>query len=304
MAAMTTLDIEDLTEGVTLDDDGIWRASDRNGDVSYPASGHSACLAVEESSFWFNHRNDCIRALVSAFPPTAGKPMLDVGGGNGYVSLGLARAGVDVVLVEPGETGAENARRRGLDHVICATTDAARIRPGSVGAIGLFDVVEHIEDDRWFMTQMCDLLERGDRIYATVPAYQALWSADDVKAGHHRRYGRKEITSLFASVGFDIDFASYFFRPLPLPVFMVRTLPHRVRSRARRSAPLRNDSVEAGAASDTADRELISTGRHHAANQSTLATTVRRLLRSEITNIEQGTPMRFGGSVIVAAHRR
>ncbi|MFW2335261.1 class I SAM-dependent methyltransferase [Ilumatobacter sp.] len=300
---MIALDVADLTEGLSLGDDGIWRATDRS-DVSYPASGHSACLAVEENSFWFNHRNDCIRAVVSALPPTEGKPMLDVGGGNGYVSLGLARAGIDVILVEPGETGAENARRRGLDHVICATTETAGIRPGSVGAIGLFDVVEHIDDDRSFMTEMCELLSSGDRLYATVPAYQFLWSADDEKAGHHRRYSLDEITSLFESVGFDVDHASYFFRPLPAPVFLLRAVPYRFRSWRDRSARPPDESVHDAVSPDILDRGSTSTQRSHAANRGTIASVIRRLLRPEISNIERLTSMRFGGSILVAAHRR
>jgi len=291
------VDVSELTDGVALGSDGIWRATTES-EVSYPASGHSACLGVEEGSFWFNHRNDCIRALLAGFPPTVGKPVLDVGGGNGYVSLGLARSGVEVILVEPGESGARNAKLRGLHHVICATTRTAGVRPGSVGAIGLFDVVEHIEDDHRFLAEMCSLLAKGDRIYATVPAYQALWSADDQQAGHHRRYTADKITSLFEATGFAIDYVSYFFRPLPGAVLLFRTLPHRLRSGLTRP----NTSIDGRGVSGP--HRASSTARSHAANASSFSQALRRLLRPEVTNIERRTPMRFGSSIILAAHRR
>ncbi|MGA9278023.1 class I SAM-dependent methyltransferase [Ilumatobacter sp.] len=297
---MTDTPIERVALRVRLGDDDIWRADDES-DVSYPASGHSSCLAVEESSFWFNHRNDCIRELVQAFPPTPGKPMLDVGGGNGYVSLGLARSGLDVILIEPGESGARNAKRRGLAHVICGTTETARIRPGSIGAIGLFDVIEHIADDTAFLVEMHSLLTTGDSVYATVPAYQRLWSADDERAGHHRRYSCAEISSLFDAAGFEIDYAGYFFRPLPAAVLLFRTIPYRIRRALGRSGsneratdmPDADETARAGAAA-----------RSHGANARSLSTAVRTLLRPELTNIAKRRRMRFGGSILVAAHRR
>ena len=297
---MTVVRVDQLTDRLAIDDDGIWRTTVAS-EVSYPASGHSACLAVEESSFWFNHRNDCIRALVASLPPAPGRPMLDVGGGNGYVSLGLARDGIDVILVEPGESGAANAKRRGVEHVICATTQTAGIRAGSVGAIGLFDVIEHIEDDHAFMSEMCALLTPGDRVYATVPAYQGLWSADDEKAGHYRRYSLDEITALIEQAGFEVDYASYFFRPLPAPVLFVRTVPHRLRALRGRS---RSSDSHDTAGAEASVPDAVTTARSHAANTSAISRVIRRLLRSEVDNVAAHTTMRFGGSIVIAAHRR
>lgn len=45
-------------------DDGIW-ANPVGVEVSYPSDGHDRCLGVEESSFWFQHRNRCILAAVA-----------------------------------------------------------------------------------------------------------------------------------------------------------------------------------------------------------------------------------------------
>src|SRR6266567_1791580 len=88
---------------------GIWSA--RNvSKVSYPDEGNTSCLAVEDTSFWFRHRNNCILEVMKNLPPAT--PFFDVGGGNGYVAKALQDAGLEVVLVEPGSTGALNARRR------------------------------------------------------------------------------------------------------------------------------------------------------------------------------------------------
>lgn len=49
--------------------------------------------------------------------------------------------------------------------------------------MGFFDVVEHLEDALRFWKAIKGRRERGGRLYATVPAYQVLWSALDVVAG-------------------------------------------------------------------------------------------------------------------------
>src|SRR5579863_2596381 len=87
---------------------GIW-FSPNSSEVSYPSEGNESCFELEDDSFWFQHRNRCIRAIVGGFPPAG--PLFDVGGGNGFVSLGLQRAGWQCVVVEPGRSGALNARK-------------------------------------------------------------------------------------------------------------------------------------------------------------------------------------------------
>lgn len=275
-------DIAAITSGLTVGDDGIWYGPNPQA-ISYPTDGHSACLAVEEGSFWFNHRNDCIAAAVHNSPPPGNGTIFDVGGGNGYVTLGLIEAGFDVALVEPRGQGASNAKNRGIEVVICSTTHSAGFSRGSLPAIGLFDVIEHIEDDAAFLSAMHTLLQDGGMLYATVPAYRQLWSAADIAAGHFRRYNTDEISAVFRKSGFTIDFSSHIFRPLPLPVFLFRTLPHRL-GRGQGDAPKGTDPA-----------------RSH--GTSILAKITRKVLEPEVRKIADKSPMRFGGSILIAARK-
>jgi hypothetical protein len=43
--------------------------------VSYLGEGNEACFEVEDQSFWFRHRNDCIRELVRSFLPRGRGPI-------------------------------------------------------------------------------------------------------------------------------------------------------------------------------------------------------------------------------------
>jgi hypothetical protein len=80
-----SLDLKKLTAELQLGADGIFYST-RIGAVSYPEEGNEACFEVEDHSFWFRHRNDCIRELVRNFQPKGKGPIFDVGGGNGFLT--------------------------------------------------------------------------------------------------------------------------------------------------------------------------------------------------------------------------
>jgi len=214
-----------IASQLELGPDGVW-VSRRQAGVSYPSEGNANCLGLEEDSFWFEHRNYCIQALMERYPPPG--LVFDIGGGNGYVAEGLMRAGLPVALVEPGWQGIANARRRGLDMLVCSTLEDAGFYPETFPAVGLFDVLEHIQDDQAFLEEIYPLLIPGGRVYLTVPAFQLLWSVDDGYAGHYRRYSAGDIQRRLARAGLKVEFASYIFSILPLPVFLMRALPSRL----------------------------------------------------------------------------
>jgi SAM-dependent methyltransferase len=191
----------------------------------YPDSGHDWCAAVEDRSFWFRHRNRFLLEVMRRYPPAT--PLYDVGGGNGAVAAALCDAGIPSIVVEPGEAGARRARERGLES-ICATLETAGLAPGSVPSMGLFDVIEHVEDDVGFLKAARRLMQPGGRVYVAVPAYETLWSAEDNYAHHFRRYTRRRLARELAAAGFDVQYATYMFALLPLPILLMRAIPYRL----------------------------------------------------------------------------
>lgn len=203
---------------------GIWFAKNNSG-VSYPEDGNDKCLQIEEQSFWFRHRNNCIKELVSRF--SANKVFWDIGGGNGYVSMGLQENGIETVLVEPGKAGVTNAKQRGIKNVICGTFHdvTSSLGKNQIEAAGAFDVIEHIKDDSAFIEEVNSTLVPNGKFYLTVPAYNFLWSDEDVEAGHFRRYTLSSISKVLEKAEFSIIYETYLFSFLPVPVFFLRTVP-------------------------------------------------------------------------------
>jgi SAM-dependent methyltransferase len=272
-----TLDLISLAPGLECRADGIWFAR-RQGRISYPAHGNAACLQIEDRSFWFRHRNRCITSLVRRFVPQG--TFLDIGGGNGYVAKGLEQAGVSCALLEPGIDGAVSARRRGIDPVICARLEDVGMAPSSIAAAGMFDVLEHIEDEAGALRQVRTLLRPGGRVFLTVPAYAFLHSADDVAAGHFRRYTLAGLTRSLRHAGFRMEHATYIFAPLPPLVFLLRTVPSRL--------GLRQGVDDQTQAAEHAPDGLA-------------ARLINRLLDVEAQRIEAGRVIPFGTSCLAAA---
>lgn len=252
-------------------------------EISYPDEGNDLSRELEGDSFWFTHRNRCIASLARRFPPDP--PLIfDVGGGNGYVSKGLQDAGFSTIVVEPMRAGAFNAKARGLRFVVCATLEDAGFPRDCIPAVGLFDVLEHIEDDLGFLKSLRDRLSPGGRVYLTVPAYQFLWSEYDATAGHFRRYTAKRLRNTFLAAGFEIDFLSYFFWFLPPPLFLGRTLPSLL------------GAFRKGIPHERAKRE-------HSKGSGFVSRLVQAICDLEAAHIGKGHRVPFGGSCIAVARK-
>jgi 2-polyprenyl-3-methyl-5-hydroxy-6-metoxy-1,4-benzoquinol methylase len=249
-------------------------------DISYPAHGNQACAQVEDSSFWFKHRNECISALVGAF--VSGSRFADIGGGNGFVARRLQDDGHRVTLIEPGMDGALNASERGVSCVVCSTLGEAT-GIDHMDAAGAFDVVEHIADDAGFIDQVAGVLSPGGYFFSTVPAHQWLWSGADDEAGHFRRYTARSYAALLAP-RFDVRYIGYFFSPLVLPIAVLRAAPYRL-----------------GVGMHTTDE---SASREHGADGGLSSRVMLRLLRPEVARIAALRPSRFGASLIVASQKK
>jgi hypothetical protein len=212
-----------------VEKDGIWYST-RTVPVSFPGEGYDNCFNLEDRSLWFRHRNRCIIQVVKKYSPT-GSAFVDLGGGNGYVAAALQEAGFDTCLVEAGVKGALNARSRGIRNIICSSIKEVMFRKDNIPAIGLFDVLEHIEHDKQVLEILRELLTSDGLMYITVPAYQFLWSPEDTYSGHFRRYSISSLKKVLSDSGYSNLYGSYFFSCLPLPIFFLRTLPGRVRIR-------------------------------------------------------------------------
>lgn len=223
MTLRQDVDLVSLTCGLVEGADGIWHGPEV-GAVAYPEDGSDTAFALEDTSYWFAHRN---RVIVDAIRRVAPPPrlVLDIGGGNGFVTRALVQEGYPSVMLEPSAAGAANARSRGLTNVISAAFQPSLFRPGQIEIAGLFDVIEHIEDDVGFLRDVASILRPGGLVAITVPAFQILSSPDDDAAGHFRRHTRGSVAALLNAAGFQPLRTAYFMAAMVPPVLLLRTIP-------------------------------------------------------------------------------
>lgn len=216
------MDLENFSKNIVKKEDGIYY-SRKTTDISYPDDGNEIFESIEQNSLWFEHRNNIIKESIKLH--MSNTTFYDIGGGNGFLSLYLQNNGVDVVLVEPGQHGVKNASKRGVKKIICSTFENADFPIESIDNIGLFDVLEHMENDSEFLFKINKCLKANGKVFITVPAYCFLWSVEDSFVGHYRRYTVKKMSKKLIEAGFNIEYATYFFSFLPIPIFIFRTIP-------------------------------------------------------------------------------
>ncbi len=88
--------------------------------------------------------------------------------------------------------------------------------PGQAKIILLLDVIEHIEDDVDFLTDLAKrpFISEQTNIIITVPAYQCLFSLHDKFLGHFRRYTNNSLIETINKSGLKSIQVGYFFMSL------------------------------------------------------------------------------------------
>ena len=153
---------------------------------------------------------------------------LEVGCDTGFVLAAIREAlpHLQVMGSELYAEGLEVARRR-LPGVPLVQMDALDIRfAGTFGAVGVFDVLEHIEEDETVLRELGGAVAPGGGLLVTVPQHPRLWSAADDFAGHVRRYTRRELVNKAGKAGWE---------PLRVTSFVSLPLPFLALSRALRA---------------------------------------------------------------------
>lgn len=192
---------------------------------------HFAYLAsVEDRNFWFRARNELIVHVLRKYFPHA-RNMLEIGCGTGYVLRGVTQALPNLrtsgseIFLEGLAFAAQRMPRADLFQM-----DARNIPyTDEFDLIGAFDVIEHIQEDAQVLREIHRALKPNGGAVFTVPQHPALWSIQDERACHVRRYRRRELTGKLEQAGFQIVFSSSFVTLL-LPLLALSR-------RSRRKAP-------------------------------------------------------------------
>lgn len=208
----------------TRDDFEIYAPDAERDADGYDPAFYAQLAPLEDRNFWFQARN---RLIVHVLGRHCRRPdaFLEIGCGTGQVlqAIGKAFPATRLSGSELFVDGLRYARQR-VPGARLMQMDATRIPfSDEFDAIGAFDVVEHIRDDRRVLKEIHRALKPGGVAILTVPQHQWLWSHQDELAHHQRRYRRHELESKLQETGFRIAYTTSFVALL-LPLLIASRL--------------------------------------------------------------------------------
>jgi 2-polyprenyl-3-methyl-5-hydroxy-6-metoxy-1,4-benzoquinol methylase len=189
-------------------------------------------VSIENDHYWHVHRRQVIHEELLRAGSPAAERLIEIGCGIGTVATYLNELGFSVdyadVHCEALTTARRLAERRLGERILARRFLQLDVTkgpmPNDYGGALLFDVLEHLPDDREALSNVRASLRPGSLVFFTVPAFTFLWSPWDDIERHKRRYTSTQVLALAASSGLDVVRCSYFFAPLFFAALGVKAL--------------------------------------------------------------------------------
>jgi SAM-dependent methyltransferase len=164
-------------------------------------------VAAKNNHFMLTYRNRLVtREIRRHFPGI--ERILEAGCGTGMVLSALIQAfpDQDIDASEIFVSALETARHViGNADVTLFQMDATRMPfESEYDLIGMFDVLEHIEDDLRALENVRQALKDRGGFVLTVPQHPWLWTTADEAVHHKRRYTQSELTMKLRDAGFEV----------------------------------------------------------------------------------------------------
>jgi SAM-dependent methyltransferase len=182
---------------------------------------------LEESYWWYVARRNIMLQAIADLAP---KRILDFGCGTGKLMAVLRERGYSVVGADQSDEALRFCRERQLEPLIDLKTQA--LPEASFDLVVMGDVLEHVPEEQPLLEAIDASLRPGGTLLLTVPAYDWLWSGEDIVSEHKRRYTLPSLKTALQSGGFAPVKGSYF-NSLLLPVVAAVIWGEKLLSRKR-----------------------------------------------------------------------
>ncbi|MBI5652946.1 MAG: class I SAM-dependent methyltransferase [Chloroflexi bacterium] len=180
----------------------------------------------EDQHWWFATRTWSLLNLLDANVARRDGDILDIGCGAGNMIHHLSRYG-RVKGIEVDARPVAMAQQRGYDVRQGDATRAIPFPDASFDLVTALDVIEHVDADEAILREAYRVARPRATLAISVPAYQWLWSYNDVLNGHKHRYTPRELRDRVARAGFRvkrITFGFFLVFPLSAPLIIARNV--------------------------------------------------------------------------------
>ncbi|MFQ5801324.1 MAG: class I SAM-dependent methyltransferase [Candidatus Methylomirabilales bacterium] len=179
---------------------------------------------LEQEHWWFAGMRALCRALLKPLVignDGEGTRCLDVGCGAGLWTKELEAFG-QVCGLDVAPEALHFCRKRGVSRLVRATAEHLPFRSESYGLITAIGVIEHLDDEKCFLSELSRVCRPGGYILLLTSAYDFLWSRHDEIVHHKRRYTKEQFRRILTTSGFEVVRSSYVNTFLFLPILATR----------------------------------------------------------------------------------
>ncbi|MGH9428781.1 MAG: class I SAM-dependent methyltransferase [Terriglobia bacterium] len=179
---------------------------------------------LEKEHWWFaGMRTLCLTLLkrLQIGNDGRGTKCLDVGCGSGLWTKELEAIG-QVCGLDVAPEALHFCQERGIDRLVRATAERLPFKAESYGLITALGVIEHLDDEQTFLSELYRVCRPGGYVALLTSAYDLLWSWRDEVVHHKRRYTKGKFARLLAKPGFQLVQHSYVNTFLFLPILVFR----------------------------------------------------------------------------------
>ena len=164
---------------------------------------------LEDSYWWHVAKRELSIRLLNKYAPAPGR-LVEGGIGSGRNLVEFQQLGYDVTGLDLMQESVAHVKSRGVED--CHVHDLEEpwpVEDGSVNAVVLLDVLEHIEHPVQTLQHIHNALAEDGVAILTVPACPWLYSRWDEQLGHFRRYTAREFRRQAAAANFRVTWLNH-----------------------------------------------------------------------------------------------
>lgn len=179
---------------------------------------------VDKTEWRIRAKRDIVYQLWEAFRSVkqssniSDKKYLDLGCGTGVLQEEFEKKypGTEAYGIDVMKEAIEYCKKRGLNRANLYDGKKIPFKDNEFDLLTAIDVLEHIEDDMFSLSEIKRVLKKGGLGIFIVPAHMNLWSTRDIRLQHYRRYEFGELERKCKEAGFKVltsknaDFLLYF----------------------------------------------------------------------------------------------
>jgi SAM-dependent methyltransferase len=173
----------------------------RNADQAQGGLRYAGKLELQQTEALRNYNRFICRLFRREYQ---GGVILDFGAGIGTLTDQMSDLG-DIVCIEVDPEQSEALRAKG--YKVLASVDL--LGDDTVSFAYSSNVLEHLDDDLGALRAIHQKMRRGGRLALFVPAFESIWTANDDRVGHKRRYTQESLVDIVARSGFQVENAYY-----------------------------------------------------------------------------------------------